>query len=126
MRHLPAVGLLLVLGICGCGRSPVTLAGGKPVAYWIEALNNPDVKLRKKAVSKLGNVGPADAAALPALIGALDDRDAGVRCEAIISLLKFGPGARDALAKLEDMQRRDHNAQVRQYAAKAIDKLRSE
>ena len=126
MRHLRVVGLLLLLGAGGCGRSPPTLAGGKPVVYWIEALHNADAKLRKKAVSKLGNVGPGDAAALSALVGALDDREASVRSEAIVALLKFGPSARDALPKLEDMQRRDQSAKVRHYAARAVEKLRSE
>jgi hypothetical protein len=29
------------------------------------------------------------------LTGALKDADAGVRCEAVLALLKYGPGARE-------------------------------
>ena len=125
MRHPRRLELILVLVVCccGCGKAPPTLAGGKPVRYWIEALQNPDVHLRKKAAFKLGNVGSSDADALPALIGALKDRDAVVRCEAILALVKFGPQARKALPMLTEMQQRDPNAQVRRYAVKAIEKL---
>jgi HEAT repeat protein len=121
------MGLLLVLAVCcGCGRAPATLAGGKPVRYWVEALHDRDAKLRKKAAFKLGNVGPADSAALPALVGALDDPDPAVRSEVILALIKFGPAARDALPKLIDLQRRDRNAQVRQYASRAAARLQTE
>jgi HEAT repeat protein len=46
---------------------------------------------------ELGNIGPGDPAALPALTGALKDADAGVRCEAVLALLKYGPGAKEAI-----------------------------
>jgi HEAT repeat protein len=98
------------------------MAGGK----WAEALHSPEAKIRKRAAFTLGNIGWSDPVVLPALIEALKDADAGVRCEVILALLKYGPGAREALTKLEEMQRRDRNAQVRQYAARAVEKLRSE
>jgi HEAT repeat protein len=126
MRHLRALGLLILLAVFGCGRSPATLAGGKPVAHWVEALHDRDVKLRKKAAFKLGNVGPADPAALPALVGALDDPDPAVRSEVILALIKFGSAARDTLPRLTEMQRRDRNALVRQYAARAAERLQME
>jgi hypothetical protein len=120
MRRILLVILLIALS--GCGKTQPTMAGGK----WAEALRSPDAKVRKRAAFTLGNIGWSDAAVLPALMGALKDSDAGVRCEAILALLKYGPGAREALTKLEEMRRQDRNAQVRQYAAKAVEKLRSE
>jgi HEAT repeat protein len=126
MRQPLLIGLAILVGVgcVGCGKSPPTLAGGKPVSYWLDALHAPDAKVRKKAAFKLGNVGSADPAALPALTAALADRDAAVRCEVILALLKFGSSARDVVPTLLVMQQRDGNAQVRQYAAKAVAKLR--
>jgi HEAT repeat protein len=125
MQHSRMLGLVLFLALCGggCGKKPPALAGGKPVPYWIETLHNADPRLRKQAAFKLGNVGPADAEALPALIAALKDRDAAVRCEVILALLKCGPAAVEAVPALTDLRQRDPNAQVRRYAAKAIEKL---
>src|SRR6516165_3376545 len=80
----------LVVLVSGCGKAEKPLmAGGKPVGYWVEALRGPDARLRKQAAFKLGNVGPADPSAFPALLGALKDPDARVRCEVILALLKF-------------------------------------
>jgi HEAT repeat protein len=117
--------IFLATFLIGCGRGAPPLSGGKPVSYWIEALQERDAKLRKKAVTKLGNAGPIDPEVYPALIEALKDADAQVRCEAILSLLKFGPGAKDAIPILEEMQKNDRDSQVRSYAEKAVEKLRS-
>ncbi len=124
MRPFRSLGLILLLAVCGgCGQSPPPLAGGKPVHYWVEALHHPDARLRRKAVSKLGNVGPADAEAFPALVAALRDRDPAVRCEAILALLKCGPSAAEALPVLTELRQRDPNPQVRRCAARAVEKL---
>jgi HEAT repeat protein len=123
--RLFVVAFLLVLA-CGCGRKQPLLAGGKPVGYWVEALHDPDPGLRQKAASKLGNVGPADAAVLPALIEALRDADPHVRCEAILALVKFGSGAKAAIPALAEVERQDTDDRVRTYAAKALQRLQSE
>src|SRR5437763_11084475 len=120
MKLLIAVVLLAVL-LSGCDKERPMLAGGKPVRYWVEALKEPDAKLRKTAVSKLGNVGPADETVLPALLGALADTDAAVRREAILALMKYGPGAREAIPRLSDLRKNDRDAQVRKYAAQALE-----
>jgi HEAT repeat protein len=117
MRRVLVV--LLLLSLCGCGKAPPTTR----VNYWVEAVRASDVKLRKKAAFTLGNLGSADPAAIPALRGALADGDAAVRCEAILALLKCGPAAADAVPMLMDMRQRDPNAQVRRYAATAVEKL---
>jgi HEAT repeat protein len=115
---------LLVVALSGCGSSPPMLAGGKPVAHWVQALQDPDARVRKKAAFKLGNVGTADPAAFPALVGALKDKDAAVRCEAILALVKFGSAAQDAVHLLTEMQEKDRDAKVRSCAAKALEALR--
>jgi HEAT repeat protein len=82
-----------------------------------------DAKLRKKAAFTLGNLGAADPAAVSGLRGALTDADAAVRCEAIQALLKCGPAAAEAVPTLMHMRQRDPNAQVRRYAATAVERL---
>ena len=123
MRML--VLIVLALAATGCGKPRPTLAGGKPIEDWVKALQHPDAKMRKIAAMKLGNVGSTDPAALPALLGALKDRDAGVRCDVILALVKFGPDAKDAVPAIDHVRKNDPNAKVRDYAAKALEKIDS-
>jgi HEAT repeat protein len=116
-----ALGLLC---LAGCGQPRPTLAGGKPVAHWLRAVDDPDPRVRKEAVFKLGNVGPTEAEALPAVTKALKDPDAAVRREAILALMKFGADAKTAETALTELQH-DRDSQVRSYAAKALQKLQS-
>jgi HEAT repeat protein len=120
MRVLLVFGLVSVLS--GCARTPATQAHGRPVDYWVQALRDPDARVRKKAVGVLGNVGPADPAALPALTAAVRDPDAGVRNQAVLALLKWGPDAREAVAALEQA-RRDRDPRVRASAVTALEKI---
>jgi HEAT repeat protein len=115
--------LLLALSAAGCGPARPTLAGGKPVSHWTQALRDPRPEVRREAAAKLGNVGPSDPAALPTLRAALDDADAGVRREAIVALVKCGPAAREAAPTLEQLRQNDRDAQVRLYAGRALEKL---
>jgi HEAT repeat protein len=118
MRRVLLVMLLILLS--GCGSTQPTMAGKK----WADALRDPDVRIRKRAAFTLGNIGSSDPAAFPALVGALKDRDASVRCEAILALLKFGPDASDALPALNEVCQKDTDANVRAYAAKAVEKIK--
>ena len=69
--------------ISGCGTSQAPLAGGRPISHWVQALNDPNPKVRKEAAFKLGNVGASDASVIPALIAALKDSDSqGRRADA--------------------------------------------
>jgi HEAT repeat protein len=121
MKWLVGMVVLAAL-VSGCGQPLPTQAGGKPVSYWVQALQNPDPKVRRTAVFKLGNVGPADGAALPAVQGALRDRDPRVRREAILALVKFGADARQALPLLNEL-RHDCEGKVRADAVRAMEKL---
>jgi HEAT repeat protein len=120
-------GLLVLAALtAGCGTDRPITAGGKPVSHWVEALKAPEAQVRRTAARKLGNVGTSDETALPALLGALDDRDAGVRCEVILALVKFGPDARETIGPLAVVRERDASAQVRAYAGKALAALQAE
>jgi HEAT repeat protein len=121
--------LFLMLGLVtllvGCGKTPPTLADGKPVSHWLQALDDTDAQVRIKAIQALGSVGPADPAVIPALIGAVNDPDTAVRVEAIVALLKIGPAAKAAIPVLKEA-REDKDKQVRSYAVKALAKIGGE
>jgi HEAT repeat protein len=117
--------LVLVFLASGCRRTP-PMSGGKPVSYWVEALQSADANARKKAAFKLGNVGSTDPAVVPALLKSLKDEDAGVRRESILALMKCGPGAKEAIPILDELQRSDADAKVRSQAGLALRKLRDE
>lgn len=115
---------VFVWSLFGCaGKKEPVIVHGKPVAYWVDESKRPDPKARKKAVVALGQVGKADPAAIPALVGALADLDPRVRGEAVLALLKIGPDAKDALPALENA-RRDRDATIRDHANKAIARIR--
>ena len=120
-RILVTTALALLIALGGCGKAEPTV-GGQSVSHWAEALKSPDARLRKKAATKLGNVGTIDPAAVPALVGAVKDRDASVRAEAIVSLLRIGNDSPDTVAALKDAVQ-DRDATVRRYAAKALQKI---
>jgi vesicle coat complex subunit len=114
---------LVATASTGCGKSQPTLAGGKPIRYWVEAINDSNPMTRKEAALHLGNVGPTDDAALPALLGAMRDPDPRVRCEVILAVVKFGPDAKQAVDDLTDLKLHDGDAKVRDHASKALAKL---
>ncbi len=67
-----SICLFLVFALLsGCGKSDPPTSGGKTASYWIDMLKQSDVKLRRKAVTKLGPLALMDTGAIPALIGAL-------------------------------------------------------
>jgi HEAT repeat protein len=105
----------------GCSKSAFpTQAGGKSVQHWVDRLSGSVLKNREEAATKLGNVGTADAAAIPALIGALKDKSPLVRRAAILALAKSGHAAQDAVAPLTEIQKHDQDAKVRELAAKGL------
>jgi HEAT repeat protein len=123
LRNLLLVGCPIV--ICtACSKSPPpTLSGGKSVAHWIDALQSPDVSVRKEAVYKLGNIGDSNPDAPAALIAALGDRDAKVRREAIVALLKAEIAVKEAAPKLREIQARDPDLNVRAAAGQALTRI---
>ena len=118
-------GVCVAISACGCQPHAPTLSGGKPAAHWLAAANDPDARVRKAAVCKLGNIGPAEPAAFPAVARALKDRDPAVRREAILAVLKFSDRAQDAAPALQEMRLRDADPRVRDFAGKALAKLRT-
>jgi HEAT repeat protein len=110
--------------VSGCGNPGPLLAHGKPVRDWVQALHDPDARVRKKAATVLGNVGAVDPAVVPALAAALKDPDAGVRSEVGLALVKIGPAAEEASPALAEAQT-DRDPRVRTYAAQALQRIRT-
>jgi HEAT repeat protein len=115
----------LALFVAGCSRSSEGELhyGDKPVSHWLKAMDSPDAKERKKAADVLGNVGPSDPAAIPALIKALDDSDAKVRDAAVLALSKLGRVAEKAADALDGLKS-DPDRSVRQHAIQAAKRVR--
>jgi HEAT repeat protein len=127
MKAVCLMVAMIAIGSAGCGRKTVPLqSSGRPVAEWLKDVSSPDPKLRKKAVQSLGHVGTADPAAMPAVIGALKDRDATVREAAVLALLVIGPSAREAIPALVEVRDKDTVPKVRQEAGKAIDRIQGQ
>jgi HEAT repeat protein len=122
LRLIALAAAMLVLS--GCGQPVPRLAHGKPVEHWVQALRDPDAKVRKRAADVLGNVGAADATVVPALAGAVKDSDRAVREATVLALLKMGPAARDAMPALA-LASKDSDAKVRSHAARALENLRA-
>src|SRR5260370_11743948 len=90
MRIGSLVCILVLLVGCAQKSDPI-LSHGKPVSYWIQAMNASDSKERKKAVEALGYVGPADSAVIPALVGAVKDQDAAILPQTVLALPNIIP-----------------------------------
>jgi HEAT repeat protein len=117
--------LLLLVLMFGCEKTQPTVAHGKPLPEWVEALHSPDARTRKKAAAVLGKIGAVDPAVVPALTEAMHDRDPAVRAEAALALMKMGPAAHDAAPALAEAQK-DAHPTVRRYAARALERIRGD
>jgi HEAT repeat protein len=118
-----AVAVAALLAGCHRDAGPRGLYfSGQPVSHWLEAARSPDPKVRMKAVDVLGNVGPADPAAIPALAEAVRDRDPSVRDAAVLALSKIGPPAAAALPALREATK-DPSPAVRAHAATAVERV---
>jgi HEAT repeat protein len=120
------VSLLLAMVSLGCHRAdipPGKYFHGQPVEYWLEAIKSPNPQTRKKAADVLGNVGPIDPRAIPALIEAVRDKDPLVRDAAVLALSKIGPAANAAETALQQATQ-DTDKTVRTHAAMALERVR--
>jgi hypothetical protein len=118
--------LLVLFVAAGCGpgcggeeRGPM-LAGGREVKSWVAAISDPNPKVRRQAVLKLGNVGDADPTVAEALTQALGDSDALVRHDAVLAVVKLRKPGSAIKDRLETMSRGDKDGRVRDVATKAL------
>jgi len=120
------VTAFLTVSLVGCGKQAPITSGGRTASFWAEALQNSNVEARRKAAAKLGPLILIDKEALPALLDALKDADAQVRSRAAWCLGVYSaPKAHEVLPVLEEVRQQDKDVNVRDSAAKAIEKLSS-
>src|SRR5262249_41699743 len=82
-------------------------------------LSDPDPLVREHAAEAMGDIGPAAAAGVPALVKALKDPEPNVRRDAVRSLGQIGPAAKHAI---EDVRKatEDADSNVRIAAVRAV------
>jgi HEAT repeat protein len=116
----------LTLALAGCSKSQPITSGGRTASYWAEVLQqpSPDVAQRRKAAEKLGPLILIDKAALPALIAALKDQDAGVRSMAARSLgIYSGKNEPSVLTALRAAREEEADKNTRDALDKAIGRV---
>src|ERR671918_1926731 len=114
-RALGALALALVVtagsasaqGAAPAAKEPQ--ARGRPLSEWIVDLKAAAPVIRNAAAYEIAGIGPAAAAAVPALIEALNDPIPAVRFPVTIALLEIGPAAKAAIPRLQQMMDEEIN-----------------
>jgi HEAT repeat protein len=125
-RALGAVALALVVTAgsasaqTGAQATSQPVSQGRPLSEWIAALKAAAPSIRNGAAYEIAGMGPAAAAAVPALIEALDDPMPAVRFPVTVALSEIGPAAIAAVPRLKEMMEEDLNDEVAAAAKRAI------
>ena len=96
------------------------MAEGRPLSAWIADLKAPAPETRNAAAYQIAGMGPQAAAAVPALIEALDDPIAAVRYPVTVALLEIGPAAKAAVPRLRQMMEEEINDEIAAGARRAL------
>jgi hypothetical protein len=119
-----ALALLVMAGSVSAQASPRVgeepVARGRPLSEWIADLKGASPAIRNAAAYEIAGMGPAAAAAVPALIEALDDPMAAVRFPVTVALGEIGPAAAAAVPRLKQMMEEDLNDEIGAGARRAI------
>lgn len=105
---------------------PEPVARGRPLSEWIADLKAPAPLTRNAAAYEIAGLGPAAAAAVPALIEALDDEIPAVRFPVTVALGEIGPAAAAAIPRLRQAYEEDLNDEVAAGARRAIKRIKPE
>jgi HEAT repeat protein len=97
---------------------------GRTLSEWIADLKAPAPQTRNAAAYEIAGMGPDAAAAVPALIAALDDEMAAVRYPVVIALMEIGPAAKAAIPKLERMEEEEINDEIAAAARRALKRIK--
>jgi HEAT repeat protein len=99
------------------------VSSGRPLSAWVAELKAPAPQTRNAAAYEIAGIGPAAAAAVPALIEALDDPVAAVRYPVTVALLEIGPAAKAAVPKLRQMMDEEINDEIAASARRALKRI---
>jgi HEAT repeat protein len=106
------------------GKEPV--ADGRTLSQWVADLKAPAPQTRNAAAYEISGMGAAAAAAVPALIEALDDSEPTVRFPVTVALAEIGPKAAAAVPKLQKMVDDEINDEVAAAARRALRRIAPE
>jgi HEAT repeat protein len=117
--------MLLLLTAVAQGQTTVPkpqepVSSGRTLTEWIADLKGLAPQTRNAAAYEIAGMGPAAAAAVPALIEALDDPIAAVRFPVTIALLEIGPAAKAAVPRLVTMVDEEINDEIAASARRAL------
>jgi HEAT repeat protein len=99
------------------------MSSGRPLSDWIADLKAPAPQTRNAAAYEIAGMGPEAAAAVPALIEALDDPVAAVRYPVTVALLEIGPAAKAAVPRLQQMMDEEINDEIAASARRALKRI---
>jgi HEAT repeat protein len=98
-----------------------SVSDGLPLSHWIAELKGGLApQTRNAAAYEIAGMGPAAAAAVPALIEALDDSSPVVRFPVTVALGEIGPAAKAAVPKLLLMVDEELNDEIAASARRAL------
>lgn len=129
MRLLVTLGV--ITSILGSGASAQAapahskepVSSGRPLSQWVADLKAPAPQTRNAAAYEIAGMGPAAAAAVPALIEALDDPVASVRFPVTVALMEIGPAAKAAVPRLQQMMDEELNDEIAASARRALKRI---
>lgn len=96
------------------------VSAGRGLSEWIADLKGLAPQTRNAAAYEIAGLGPAAAAAVPALIEALDDPDPVVRFPVTVALGEIGPAAKAAIPRLQIMADEEINDEIAASARRAL------
>jgi HEAT repeat protein len=99
------------------------VADGRTLTQWVADLKAAAPQTRNAAAYEISGMGPAAAAAVPALIAALDDPEASVRFPVTVALGEIGPAAKGAVPRLKKMMDEEINDEVAAAAKRALRRI---
>jgi hypothetical protein len=101
-------------------QSKEPVSNGRTLTEWIGDLKGASPQTRNAAAYEIAGMGPAAAAAVPALIEALDDPIPAVRFPVTVALMEIGPAAKAAVPRLVTMLDEEINDEIAASARRAL------
>jgi HEAT repeat protein len=125
-RVLTALGVMFVVlsanasAQTGGAKSKEPVSDGRTLTEWVGDLKGLSPQTRNAAAYEIAGMGPAAAAAVPALIEALDDPIPAVRFPVTVALMEIGPAAKAAVPRLLIMIDEEINDEIAASARRAL------
>jgi HEAT repeat protein len=110
----------------GGGSAKEPVSDGRTLSEWVAELKGAAPQTRNAAAYEISGMGPAAAAAVPALIEALDDPEPTVRFPVTVALGEIGPAAKAAVPKLKQMMDEEINDEIAAAARRALRRIQPE